>query len=100
MEYKHFYKQLENYIPTAAHFLEENPYFKEFFRNNAYELVYEFSDFLMMTLPQPRIEKYSKTNFYEIQKDVTGYANDIIDSLGFFPVSMEMRVLEEMEFYG
>lgn len=72
----------------------------EFLNAKAHDKVYEFSDFLMMTLPSPRIQMYSKTNFYEIQKEVTGYANEIIEALGFFPLKMDLGVLEEMEFYG
>jgi ABC-type antimicrobial peptide transport system permease subunit len=31
---------------------------------------------------------------------VTGYANSIVESLGFFPVGMDMEVLEQMETYS
>jgi hypothetical protein len=47
----------------------------------------------MMTLPSPRIQFYESSNYFDIQRGVTGYANDIIDALGFFPVRMELDVL-------
>ena len=31
---------------------------------------------------------------------MTGYANSIVESLGFFPVGMDMEVLEQMETYS
>jgi len=72
MEYKHFYKYLSIYIPTAADFLQDNQYFMEYLESKGEQKVYEFSDFLMMTLPSPRIKHYSDTNFFKIQKTVTG----------------------------
>lgn len=31
---------------------------------------------------------------------MTGYANSIVEDLGFFPVGMDMEVLEQMETYS
>jgi hypothetical protein len=54
----------------------------------------------MMTMPYPRISHYSDNNFYNIQRALTGYANDIIERLGFYPVKMELSLLGDMEEYG
>jgi hypothetical protein len=51
------------------------------------------SDYIMMTLPSPRVDFYQSSDYYKIQREVTGYANTIIEALGFFPVGMEMEVL-------
>ena len=47
----------------------------------------------MMTLPSPRISYYESNNYYEIQRDITGYSNQIVESLGFFPIRVRMDVL-------
>ena len=54
----------------------------------------------MMTLPSPRVNYYQSSNYYEIQRRVTDYANEVIESLGFFPVGMKMEVLERMQTYS
>ena len=48
---------------------------------------------MMMTLQSPRINYYQSSNYWDIQKGVTGYANEIIEELGFFPVRMQLDVL-------
>mmetsp|Transcript_5162 Transcript_5162/g.7940 ORF Transcript_5162/g.7940 Transcript_5162/m.7940 type:complete len:179 (+) Transcript_5162:1277-1813(+) len=54
----------------------------------------------MMTLPSPRISYYESSNYYDIQKGITGYSNAIVESLGFFPIRVRMDVLESMEGYS
>jgi len=51
----------------------------------------------MMTLPEPRVDYYQSSNYFDIQRGVTNYANEIIDALGFFPVRMQMPVLRQMQ---
>lgn len=55
---------------------------------------------MMMTLPKPRIRYYSNNNYFEIQRGVTRYANQIIEDLGFFPVKMTLDVLRQMEIFN
>lgn len=100
MEYKHFYNQLANYIPEAASSLLENERFIEYIKTYGDKKIYEFADFMMMTMPSPRTDHYSNSNFFKIQKAVTSYANEIIDQLGFFPLRIDLDVLSQMETYG
>lgn len=100
MEYKHFYNQLANYIPEAASSLLENERFIEYIKTYGDKKIYEFADFMMMTMPAPRTDHYSNSNFFKIQKAVTSYANEIIDQLGFFPLRIDLDVLSQMETYG
>jgi len=97
MEYGPFFKLLARYLPSP---LNNNEHFKKYLINQGSEKVYELADFMMMTLPKPRIKYYSSSNYYDIQRGVTGYANDIIESLGFFPVRMKLDVLDQMEKYS
>lgn len=46
----------------------------------------EFADMLVMTLPDPRVLFYESSDYDEIQRDVTFYANKVSDALGFFPI--------------
>ena len=52
------------------------------------------ADYMMMTLPSPRVDFYQSSDYFTIQSQVTGYANEIVEALGFFPVGMDMEVLE------
>jgi hypothetical protein len=85
MEFKHFLPLLARYLPGP---LNDKADFKAYLLNRGGKKIYELSDFLMMTLPHPRVRYYQSSNYFDIQKGVTGYANEIIESLGFFPVRM------------
>jgi len=54
----------------------------------------------MMTLPSPRVAYYESSDYFTIQSGVTGYANQVIEDLGFFPVRMSMDVLEQMQLFS
>lgn len=71
-------------------------YFRNFLKDRGDKKIYELSDFMMMTLQSPRIKYYQSANYYDIQKAVTGYSNNLIEALGFFPIRMQMDVLEQM----
>jgi hypothetical protein len=94
MEYKHFLPLIARYLPAP---LASKNEFKEFLLTNGTSTIFELSDFLMMTLPQPRVNYYQSTNYYNIQTGVTGYANEVIDALGFYPVRISLDVLKVME---
>lgn len=97
MEFKHLYPLLSRYLPTR---LNSNEDFKQFLLEQGADKIYELSDFMMMTLPSPRIDYYKSSNYFDIQKGVTGYANEIIEALGFFPVRMDLDVLKQMETFS
>jgi hypothetical protein len=90
MEYSAFSPFLARYLPNN---LNQNQDFVNFISVSGNSSLYQLSDFLMMTLPSPRIQFYQSSNYFDIQRGVTGYANDIIEALGFFPVRMELDVL-------
>jgi ABC-type antimicrobial peptide transport system permease subunit len=100
MEYEFFYKNLVRYMPNAGKKLLEEEDFMEYMEQKSNQKAYQLSDFIMMTLPYPRMDYYKSSNFFDTQRMVTGYANNIIDSLGFFPVKMNMEVLKRMETFG
>ena len=99
MEYDTFFAHMSNYLPNM---LKTNQEFVDFVKQQKGDkaLQYEMSDYVMMTLPDPRIDYYQSSNYYEIQRRVTGYANEIIEALGFFPVGMDMDVLSQMQLYS
>lgn len=99
MEYKHFLPLLANNLPPGS-YLDQSPSFKSFLINQGPEKIYELSDFLMMTLPSPRINYYKSSDYFKIQRGITGHSNQIIEDLGFFPVRMQMDVLESMELFS
>lgn len=85
MEYKTIYKYIKDYLPPP---LNSNRDFVNFLGKHGEQQAYQLADFLMMTLPQPRVKYYQSSNYFDIQRGVTSYANEVIDALGFFPVRM------------
>ena len=75
-------------MPLMAAPLVDNSAFVAFIQEQGSSKIFELSDFIMITLPKPRTDFYKSSNFFDTQKDMTGYTNKIIDSLGFFPVRM------------
>ena len=67
---------------------------------NADTSIYELADYMMMTMPYPRTAHYSQDDFFKIQRAVTGYANQIIDDVGFYPLRADLDVLSQMETYS
>ena len=98
MEYGSFYSLLSSYLPDGI--LNDNEHFKKYLGEHGDAKGYELADFLMMTLPKPRINFYESNDFFVIQRGITGYANEIIESIGFFSVTMKLDLLEQMETYS
>lgn len=72
----------------------------KFLKEKGEDRAEELADFLMMTLPAPRVNYYESSNYFDIQRGVTSYANEVIDALGFFPVRMKMPVLKQMQVFS
>ena len=98
MEYRTFLPLLARFLPNGA--LNDNQRFKEYLVAKNDTKIYELADFMMMTLPSPRVSYYSSSNYWDIQRSVTRYSNEIIDALGFFPVLMDLDVLSQMETFS
>ena len=73
MEYQHFYTLLSRYLPPSA--LSQNEAFESYLLDNGERLAYEYADFMLMTLPNPRVLYYQYDDFNKIQRGITGYAN-------------------------
>jgi len=90
MEYHTLFKYMAQYLPAA---LDKEAGFKDFLKVNGTKLAYQLADFLIQTLPAPRVRYYESSNYYEIQRGVTQVANEAINALGFYPVRMQLLVL-------
>ena len=64
MEYGPFYKLLARYLPAGS--LSNNEHFKKYLMTQGSKKAYELADFMMMTLPSPRINYYSSSNYFDI----------------------------------
>lgn len=69
MEYKTFLPLLSRFLPSGA--LNDNQRFKEYLITYNDTKIYELADFMMMTLPSPRVSFYSSNNYWDIQRGVT-----------------------------
>lgn len=65
MEYASFLPLLADFLPPSSE-LSTNDNFKNFLKTQGSEIIYEMSDFLMMTLPSPRINYYESSDYFEI----------------------------------
>ena len=54
----------------------------------------------MMVLPQPRIENYQSSDFNVIKSNVLGYSDEIINALGFYPVTCASELLTYMQVFS
>jgi ABC-type antimicrobial peptide transport system permease subunit len=97
MEYSSFLPMISQYLPLGD--LNNNQNFKNFIREQT-DKANDLSDYVMMTLPRPRVNYYSSSNYFEIQKGVTDYSNKVVDALGFFPISIDLDVLKAMEIFS
>mmetsp|Transcript_23167 Transcript_23167/g.17581 ORF Transcript_23167/g.17581 Transcript_23167/m.17581 type:complete len:193 (+) Transcript_23167:923-1501(+) len=93
MELGHFMKTLERYLPD----FQNRKDFRGFLLDETRVSLDEYADTILMTLPEPRIQYYQNPNYDQIQQAVTSYASGIVEKLGFFPVSISLKVLDEME---
>jgi hypothetical protein len=59
MEYSEFLPLISDYLPN---FLLNNEGFKSFLRENP-DMIFDYADILVMTLPSPRTRYYESTNF-------------------------------------
>ena len=61
MEYKSFFPLISHY---DVDYLGKD--FSDFLKNNGSDIIYEMADFLMMTLPSPRVSFYEDDDFNKI----------------------------------
>lgn len=50
----------------------------------------------MMTLPEPRHDYYQSSNYDDIQLNVLGYSNEIVQALGLYTVKANLELLGQM----
>lgn len=63
MEYKTIYKYISDYLPAELGRQQE---FVDFLKTQGERRAYELADFLMMTLPAPRVAYYQSSNYFDI----------------------------------
>ena len=83
MEYNEFYPYILDYqsMPDSKQFTA----FKEYLSQE--NILEQYASFLFMTLPSPRQDYYSSSDFHESKKKVLDYTSEVIAALGDFPVS-------------
>jgi hypothetical protein len=64
---------------------KENADFQEYLRENP-QILEEFADFFVITMPNPRIATYESSDLEIIRSRVTAYTKQIDEALGFFPI--------------
>ena len=54
----------------------------------------------MVTLPSPRFKYYQNDDIDQIKENIFDYANDIVNTLGFFRVSTGLPLLDMVESFS
>ena len=92
MEYDNYLKMISQYLPDPLH---QNADFIKYLRENE-NLLDEFADQFVMTLPSPRSEYYLQ-QFDKVMSDVMQHLNFVEATLGYFPVTIEAFILQEFK---
>ena len=95
MELAPFLQVLSNNLPYPE--LSGNSYFKAFLMNQNFVQAAEFADQLVMTLPSPRIDWYSTSDFDKLQKGISQHVGGFVNAIGFYPVQVIMTLLSQMK---
>ena len=74
MELEYYVDVIAKYLP-AGNQLTTQTEFMTYITNNGPFIVNQISDFMMMTLPSPRVSYYENNDYFKIQSKVTGYAD-------------------------
>jgi ABC-type antimicrobial peptide transport system permease subunit len=75
--------------------LKDNTLFVRFLKQRKIRLE-DYADYLVMTLPNSRSKWYTKRTFDETQYGVTHYLNKFIERVGFYSVSVDPKLLQEI----
>lgn len=71
--------------------------FKEWLAANP-NILDDFADVMVYTLPLPRYKHYESTNFQHIQNRITDITNQVTIDLGFYPTHASMGLLKFMKY--
>jgi hypothetical protein len=97
MEYDYFLELISDFMPWNIYYYDA---FREFIANKTLVTLDEYADHLVMTLPSPRVSWYSKNSYETMQLEITKYANQFIENMGFYSTTASMPILKDMESYN
>lgn len=86
---------LSPYLPEK---LTNNAGFMEWL--NTPNLMDEFAGMLMMVLPGDRLSYYRTADVAKMRSEIYDYTNEIVDTLGFYPVLANNALLDDMQIYN
>ena len=92
IEYDNYLQLISQYLPDPLHL---NPDFISFLKDKQ-NLLDEFADQLVLTLPHPRSEYYLQ-QFDKVMRDVMQHLSYVEDLLGYFPITIEAFILQDFK---
>ena len=60
----------------------------------------EYANMVLMNFPSPRYEVYEDPAFQNIKLKVLKYFEPVINDLGFYPIAINIFLLDQMESYS
>lgn len=95
MEFEYFLPLIADRLPLS---LRSNRDFRLWLK---YEVnLTEYTDYLVMTLPSPRLNWYANNDYDTTQRKITKYVDDIVNATGFYPVKARMYLLETFKTFN
>ena len=91
MEFNNFLPFVVDFFPD---YLKENKDFISYL--SAENVLEQYASLIMMTLPEPRTDYYSSSDFTKIRSGVLGQTNKIVQALGLYPIETQTELLETM----
>ena len=90
LEFNTFAQLLGDYFHTYLPMFDMQS-FKEFIGKQPLDRIVPE---LIYSLPSPRKDTYKDNNYDKIQLSVSGYASRLLDQLGYYPVNIDLPVLD------
>ncbi len=96
MEQSHFFSMMAHrQLPNPS--LYETTHFADFLLDPKLVTIEEYADHLVVNLPSPRTDWYASTNYDKVQRNIVQVADKFVQTLGFYPMTAQMFILEQME---
>ncbi|CDW85019.1 family protein [Stylonychia lemnae] len=97
MEYSEFMNQIIQRLPNE---ILRHQDLRDYIDKQENVRLDHYADHLVMTMPYPRINWYSNSNYDDTQNYVIEHINQLVKTVGFYPVQVKTFLLKEMMKYN
>lgn len=95
MEFEYFLPLIADRLPVT---LRGNKDFRLWLKYEAN--LTEYTDYIVMTMPSPRLNWYANKDYDTTQRKITRYVNGFINATGFYPIKAKMYLLDTFKTFN